>query len=465
MPIRRVLAAILALAVAARAEEIDLAETCVQLGVVQEPELDVAKMKEAIDALAGKAKKRLEGAKEPREVVAALNGVLLMDRKVSYISNKYWRDSTLAASLLRGHGNCLSTATLYVVIGQRLGLPIHAVIVPRHAFARFDDGATRINIETTNKGMELPDEYYKAMGEWTEADRAALGYGESLSTAQFAAQLHAYAGRHLEQTEQHEPALAQVDEAIRLWPANEDYALQRLSLLLGGLGRREEALRGYQALLEKTRSGEVRVRVLMANAVDLQGHEKHPEALEVLRTAFHDAPKQVLAEVLGMMASSYRTLRRFPEALLAQDLALSAQFQPEAGDFTELAIYYKNANQLDDAVRCLKEALERNPEDWNTRLILAGYLIRAKHDDEGWAMFKTVEKPRVDEQFYETNLAWFFGSVGKKAEFLDHLGKALTLAKTPDILNYVNTEVDFDRYREDADFKKLVEAHRERLSK
>ncbi len=434
MPIRRIVFALLALAVAARAEEIDLAVTCVHLGVVQEPELDAAKMKEAIDALAEKAKKRLEGAKGPKEVVAGLNEVLLMDRKVSYISNKYWRDSTLAASLLRGQGNCLSTATLYAVIGQRLGLPIHAVVVPRHAFARFDDGKTRINIETTNQGLELPDEYYKAMGEWTDGDRVALGYGESLSTAQFAAELHTYAGRHLEQVEQHEGALAETEQAIRLWPANEGYAIQRLSLLLGGLGRRDEALRGYQDLLEKTQSGEVRVRVLMAEAGDLQAHEKHPEALDVLRTAFHDAPKQVLPDVLGAMASSYRTLRRFPEALLAQDLALSAQFQPEAGDFTELAIYYKNANQLEDAVRCLKEALERNPEDWNTRLILAGYLIRAKHDDEGWAMFKTVEKPRA-------------------------------LAKTPDILNYVNTEVDFDRYRDDADFKELVETHRKRLLK
>ncbi len=445
-------------------DEVDLAETCLELAVVQEPEVDVEGMKKALADLEARARKRLEGAEGPKEVVKRLNEVLLAERKVSYISNKYWRDSTLAASLLRGQGNCLSTSTLYAVIGQKLDRPIHVVLVPGHAFARFDDGATRINIETTNGGAEMPDAYYRTMGAWTDEDAAAIGHGRSLSAREFAAHLHSYAGRHLMSLDQPEAALAQVEEAVRLWPSNEDYALQRLSLLYQMPARREDALRGYMQLQEQSSSPEVRVRALLGIAGDLQARGQHPEALDLLRQAFHDAPKHVVPAVLGEMASSYRTLRRFSEALLAQDLALSSQFQPEADDYTLLAIYYKNADLLDDAIRCLYHSVERNPEDWNTRLILAGYLIRAKRDDEGWKMFATVERPRVDEQFYETNLAWFYGSVGKKEELLDHLGQALTLATTPDILNYIATEVDFDRYREDADFQALVEKHRRRLT-
>ena len=445
-------------------DEVDLAETCLALAVVQEPEVDVEKMKQALADLEERAKKRLDGAKDPKEVVKRLNEVLLGERKVSYLSNKYWRDSTLAASLLRGVGNCLSTSTLYAVIGQRLGQPIHVVIVPGHAFARYDDGEARINIETTNGGVELPEAYYRTMGEWTEDDAASLGYGRSLSAREFAAHLHSYAGRHLQSVDQSEPALEQIEEAVRLWPSNEEYALQRLGLLYATPGRREEALRGYLQLHERGKSPEARVRALTGIASDLQARGQHPEALELLRQAFHDAPKHVASTVLSSMASSYRTLRRFSEALLAQDLALSAQFQPEADDYTLLAIYYKNADLLDDAIRCLYHSVERNPEDWNTRLILAGYLIRAKRDDEGWKMLATVEKPRVDEQFYETNMAWFYGSVGKKAEFLEHLEKALSLATTPDILDYINTEVDFDQYRDAADFQALIDKHRKRLT-
>lgn len=466
MPKRFLHLLILLLSLPARAqEEVDLSATCLDLAVVQEPDVDVAKMKEALAKLEAKARKRLEGVTEPREIVKALNEVLLLDRKVSYISNKYWRDSTLAASVLRGQGNCLSTSTLYAVLGQRLGHPIHAVIVPRHAFARFDDGQTRINIETTNQGIELPDSYYRSMGGWSDEDAAALGHGKTLTSREFAAVLHSYAGRHLSSLEKHEAALAQIDEALRLWPANEDYRLARLGTLYDGLGKRDEAVAGFEELAKSAGSTEVRVRALLGLAGDLQAHDRHEDALDLLRAAFRDAPKSVVPSVLGEMASSYRTLRRFPEALLSQDLALAATFQPEASDYTLLAIYYKNANLLDDAIRCLKLSVERNPEDWNTRLILAGYLIRAKRDDEGWKMFKTVEKPPVDEQFYETNMAWFYGSVGKKKEFLEHLGKALDLATEPSLLNYIKTEVDFDKYREDAEFKALVEKHRKRLVK
>ncbi|KAF0245357.1 MAG: hypothetical protein FD180_1672 [Planctomycetota bacterium] len=448
----------------ARAEEVDLADTCFRLGVIQEPELDVAKAKAALDAIVDKTKARLKDVTAPRDIVAGLNDVLLKNRKVSYISNKYWRDSTLVASLLRGQGNCLSTTTLFAVVGQRLGLPVHAVTVPGHAFARFDDGKTRINIETTNNGVELPDSYYDRMGPWVQDDANAVFHGRTLTPRQFAGHLHDYAGRHLDQAGRSKEALKESEASIRLWPENESLELGRLGILQKS-GKREEALKGLEDLFERSSSPEVRARILISVAHDLQSRGEHEKALERLRTAFREAPKHLTSIVLSAMANSYRTLRRFDEALVSQELSLCSEFQPDADDFSGLAILYKNANKLDDAVRCLYMSLERNPESWNTRLILAGYLIRAGRDDEGWKMFKTVEKPPIDEEFFETNMAWFYASVSKKKEFLEHLDKALSLHETPHILNYIKTEVDFDKYRNDAEFKALVERHRKRLEK
>jgi len=125
---------------------------------------------------------------------------------------------------------------------------------------------------------------------------------------------------------------------------------------------------------------------------------------------------------------------------------------------------YKNAGHLHDAVRALRQSLKMNPESWFTRLVLAGYLIRAGHADEGWRVFRTVRKPRGDHDRFHTNMAWFYASAGKKHEFLDHLAKALALSTTPHILSYIRTEVDFDRYRTDPDFKALIEKHRRRLT-
>jgi len=57
-------------------------------------------------------------------------------------------------------GYCLSMAILYLSIGERLGLPLHGVVVPGHFFVRYDDGRVRFNIETTSKGGSAPDEHY-----------------------------------------------------------------------------------------------------------------------------------------------------------------------------------------------------------------------------------------------------------------------------------------------------------------
>ena len=43
------------------------------------------------------------------------------------------------------------------------------------------------------------------------------------------------------------------------------------------------------------------------------------------------------------------------------------------------------------------------------------------------------------------------------------LDRAMSLAASAGILDYVKSEVDFDRYRADGDFQALVERHRLRL--
>jgi tetratricopeptide (TPR) repeat protein len=293
------------------------------------------------------------------------------------------------------------------------------------------------------------------------SDAKWMRHGESLATVQFAAELYRYASHHLLQTRRPEQALELIEKSKALWPENPSLEIDRLGVLYEGLGRHEKGVKGYEKLYVSHPSPEIKTRALMGMMHHLQNVSRHEDALAGLRVAYKIAPKYLQSSVLSAMSSSYRTLRRFDEALATQELA--TVLEGEADDYSNLAIFYKNAGKLGDAIRCLKKSLGMNPESWNTRLILAGYLYRAGKEKEGEAMFKTVEKPRVGEEFYYTNLAWFYGSIGKKKEFLEALDKALSLYKTPGILNYIKTEVDFDKFREDPAFKALVEKHRARL--
>lgn len=59
-------------------------------------------------------------------------------------------DNIFLAGLLRSRrGSCVSMPMLYLVVGQKLEMPIHLVTIGRHSFVRWQQGEKWFNIETT----------------------------------------------------------------------------------------------------------------------------------------------------------------------------------------------------------------------------------------------------------------------------------------------------------------------------
>jgi len=59
-------------------------------------------------------------------------------------------NNTFLAGLLRTmRGSCVSMPLIYVVVGQRLGFPVHLVHIGKHCFVRWQEPGYRMNIETT----------------------------------------------------------------------------------------------------------------------------------------------------------------------------------------------------------------------------------------------------------------------------------------------------------------------------
>ncbi len=59
-------------------------------------------------------------------------------------------NNVFLAGLLRTmRGSCVSMPLIYLVIGQRLGLPVHLVQIGRHCFLRWQEPGYRMNVETT----------------------------------------------------------------------------------------------------------------------------------------------------------------------------------------------------------------------------------------------------------------------------------------------------------------------------
>jgi len=147
-------------------EEIPLGKTLVHISSTIGADLtgvpvDSAAVKKEISRLAGKLSDALGEERSPREVISALNRILFVEEGFIYDCVAGNPDNYLLHRVIaRRRGNCLGLTALYLLLAERLSLPLHIVYVPSHCFVRYEDAGARINIETGEKGAEWEDERY-----------------------------------------------------------------------------------------------------------------------------------------------------------------------------------------------------------------------------------------------------------------------------------------------------------------
>jgi regulator of sirC expression with transglutaminase-like and TPR domain len=63
--------------------------------------------------------------------------------------------------LMRKRGACLGVSLLYLLLAERLHLPLYGVVMPGHFFIRYDRNGARINLEPNRGGFVYTDERYR----------------------------------------------------------------------------------------------------------------------------------------------------------------------------------------------------------------------------------------------------------------------------------------------------------------
>jgi hypothetical protein len=96
-------------------------------------------------------------------------------------------DTFVYGAVLGPGGTCASLPVVYATIGDYVGYPLYLVSAktPKwtHLFVRWDDGQTRMNFETTARGLitDLDDHYRTAPYDVTPEDEAAGGFLKSMT--------------------------------------------------------------------------------------------------------------------------------------------------------------------------------------------------------------------------------------------------------------------------------------------
>lgn len=146
----------------------DLLETLLMVSKHWQPSLDLAPLKEKAEKLTLSARQKLKGQEKPEDIIQTLR--TLIHEKEGYEYTDHVDETGVPTNpeelflhglLNTGKGYCMNLSLLYLIVAQKLDLPLHGVALPNHFFVRYEHEGVRINIETTERGVSYPDSFYQ----------------------------------------------------------------------------------------------------------------------------------------------------------------------------------------------------------------------------------------------------------------------------------------------------------------
>ena len=146
---------------------INLTEALILISKDWDPSLNEIALKNEINDLIESVKNKLTAESSAQETVNILRQVIHEEKGYRYTDkvDKFGIPTNKNELFLHGmlktkNGYCMNLSLLYLIIADKLNLPIYGVGLPNHFFVRYESERTRINIESTESGASYPDSFY-----------------------------------------------------------------------------------------------------------------------------------------------------------------------------------------------------------------------------------------------------------------------------------------------------------------
>lgn len=118
-----------------------------------------------LDMMALQIYSRLPKTPKPLQILEGINHFIFHEMRYRFPPHSMWAKDVdlytfLPSVLDTRHGVCLGVSILYLSLAQRLGLSLTIITPPGHIYLSFEQANEKINIETTARGIHMPDETY-----------------------------------------------------------------------------------------------------------------------------------------------------------------------------------------------------------------------------------------------------------------------------------------------------------------
>ena len=304
------------------AQVVDLEKEIVEISRVASKgilgrDLDVERLKIDIDRITAECAKRIEGKKNGREIVETINAYLFGELGIQPDPKEQDVDGIFIDAVLDAKkGPCLALSGLYLVIGQKLNLPLYGVLVPGHFFVRYDDGRTAINIEMLKKGASMKDRWYR--DRYRIPDESTCYFRKLTAEETLAPFLFNLANAY-RTAGKLDDAVATYEKAVAILPGFAE-AHGNLGVMYFKKGETDKAISEFQAAVS---ADKLSPEAYLDLGAVYHAQRKYDEAITSYKEGLTVAARN--PELLNALGLAYQAQERNSEAVAAYKQAVAAK--------------------------------------------------------------------------------------------------------------------------------------------
>ena len=128
-------------------------------------EVSVATYRQRLEDISAEIQKGLSATSSRMDILNAVTHALFEKQNFQVDRSRLFEgslDALLLSDVIdKGRGQCLSLSLLYLILAEKLDLPLDGVVVPGHFFVRLNLDKGNINIEATDRGQIRDETYYR----------------------------------------------------------------------------------------------------------------------------------------------------------------------------------------------------------------------------------------------------------------------------------------------------------------
>ncbi len=403
-------------------DEVDLATAALIISEYWSEMVNGRRYQSALDEMALEIRDRLKQQRLRADfrAIPVINKYLFQELGYSSISEASDPNSLFLHTVMdRKQGYCLSLSVLYLSIGERLGLPLHGVVVPGHFFVRYDDGRVRFNIETTSKGGNASNEHYIKKFKVPRLNGRNI-YLKNLSKIQTLGCFFNNLGNSYSDVGDMESALRAFELAVEINPTLSESRANLANIYLKK-GQITQAITEYHAALD-INPNDAKTHNNLGNAYAQRGSlgyavSEYSESIR-LDPNFVDGYKN-LALVYSKQERYGRAVAELKKAIV---LGLA-----DAGCYSQLGDIYSQTQDYDQAIIQYKKALKIQHDFLDAHYGLAiCYNKLGMVEDEIW-QYKMILAIKPDMLSALVNLGNAYFGQDKYSIAITHYKKAVQL--------------------------------------